>query len=86
MRYATVCSGIEAPSAAWHPLGWVPVFFSEIEAFPSAVLAHHYPDVPNRGDMREYASWPMERLDDMIAAAGKRHITYKRLIGKEQAA
>jgi DNA (cytosine-5)-methyltransferase 1 len=80
MRYATVCSGIEAPSAAWHPLGWVPVFFSEIEAFPSAVLAHHYPDVPNRGDMREYASWPMERLDllcggtpcQSFSVAGKR--------------
>ena len=26
---------------AWHPLGWTPAFFSEIEKFPSAVLAHH---------------------------------------------
>lgn len=51
MRYATVCSGIEACSAAWHPLGWQPVFFSEIEKFPSAVLAHHYPNTPNLGDM-----------------------------------
>lgn len=51
MRYATVCSGIEAPSQAWHSLGWEPVFFSEIEKFPSAVLAHHYPNVPNLGDM-----------------------------------
>lgn len=51
MKYATVCSGIEAPSLAWHPLGWEPVFFSEIEKFPSAVLSHHYPNTPNLGDM-----------------------------------
>jgi len=51
MRYATVCSGIEAPTLAWHSLGWEPVWFSEIEPFPSAVLNHHYPEVPNLGDM-----------------------------------
>ena len=51
MTYATVCSGIEAPSVAWHSLGFKPVFFSEIEKFPSKVLAHHYPGVPNLGDM-----------------------------------
>jgi site-specific DNA-cytosine methylase len=36
---------------AWHPLGWKAAWLSEIEPFPSAVLAHHYPDVPNLGDM-----------------------------------
>jgi hypothetical protein len=51
MKYATVCSGIEAPSLAWHGLGWSPVWFSEIENFPAAVLKHHYPAVPNLGDM-----------------------------------
>lgn len=51
MRYASVCSGIEAASLAWEPLGWKPVFFSEVEPFPCAVLAHHWPDVPNLGDM-----------------------------------
>lgn len=51
MRYLSVCSGIEAATAAWHPLGWKPVAFAEIEDFPSAVLAHHYPSVPNLGDM-----------------------------------
>ena len=51
MRYGSVCSGIEAATAAWHGLGWEPQWFSEIEAFPSAVLAHHYPHVPNLGDM-----------------------------------
>ena len=50
MRYLSVCSGIEAATVAWHPLGWTPAAFSEIEAFPRAVLAHHYPDVPLHGD------------------------------------
>ncbi len=50
MIYGTVCSGIEAPSVAWETLGWTPRFFSEIEAFPRAVLAHRYPDVPCHGD------------------------------------
>ena len=51
MRFGSVCSGIEAASVAWHPLGWKAAWLSEIEAFPSAVLNHHYPDVPNLGDM-----------------------------------
>ena len=50
MRYLSVCSGIEAATVAWHPLGWTPAAFSEIEAFPRAVLAHHYPSVPLHGD------------------------------------
>ncbi len=50
IRYGSVCSGIEAATVAWHPLGWRPEFFSEIEAFPRAVLQHHYPDVPLHGD------------------------------------
>lgn len=55
MRYGSVCSGIEAASVAWQPLGWTPAWFAEIEPFPSAVLAHHYPDVPNLGDMTTLA-------------------------------
>lgn len=50
MRYLSICSGIEAATAAWHSLGWRPAAFAEIDRFPSAVLAHHYPDVPNLGD------------------------------------
>jgi DNA (cytosine-5)-methyltransferase 1 len=57
MRYLSVCSGIEAATVAWHPLGWKPAGFSEIEHFPSAVLAHHYPDTPNFGDMTSHATW-----------------------------
>jgi len=60
MRYLSVCSGIEAATVAWHGLGWTPVGFSEIEPFPSAVLAHHYPNVPNFGDMTQHATWPIE--------------------------
>lgn len=49
--YGSVCSGIEAATAAWHPLGMTPAWFAEIEPFPSAVLAHRYPHVQNHGDM-----------------------------------
>ena len=51
LRFGSVCSGIEAASVAWNPLGWEAAWFSEIEPFPCAVLAHHFPDVPNYGDM-----------------------------------
>lgn len=51
MRYASVCSGVEAASLAWMPLGWEPVWFSEIEQFPCAVLKERFPGVPNLGDM-----------------------------------
>ena len=60
MRYVSVCSGIEAATVAWHPLGCTPVAFSEIEPFPSALLAHHYPQVPNYGDMTKFQEWPIE--------------------------
>jgi DNA (cytosine-5)-methyltransferase 1 len=50
MRYLSVCSGIEAATVAWHPLGWRAAAFSEIEPFPRAVLQHHYPSVPLHGD------------------------------------
>ena len=53
MRYGSVCSGIEAATMAWHGLGWEPAFFSDIEAFPCAVLQHHYPDVPLHGDFTD---------------------------------
>ena len=51
LRYVSLFSGIEAASVAAEPLGWEPVCFCEIDAFPSAVLAHHYPDVQNLGDI-----------------------------------
>jgi len=66
VRYGSVCSGIEAATAAWHPLGWTPNWFSEIEKFPSAVLAHHYPDVPNYGDMTKFKEWPDDKSIDLL--------------------
>ena len=58
MKYGSVCSGIEAASVAWHPLGWEPQWFSEIESFPSEVLKQRFPDVPNLGDMTQLTSNP----------------------------
>lgn len=80
MKYLSVCSGIEAASVAWEPLGWEPVAFSEIEPFPSAVLAERFPDVPNLGDMIKYEEWNIPAIDLMVggtpcqafSVAGKR--------------
>lgn len=66
MRYLSVCSGIEACSVAWHSLGWTPVAFSEIEPFPSAVLKHHYPTIPNWGDMTKHKEWPDVPIDLLV--------------------
>lgn len=66
MNYLSVCSGIEAATVAWHPLGWSPVAFSEIERFPSAVLSYHYPDVPNWGDMTHFKEWPDADIDVLV--------------------
>ncbi len=63
LRFFSVCSGIEAASVAWKPLGWQAVAFSEIEKFPSAVLAHHYPDVPNLGDFTKIDATTLGRVD-----------------------
>ena len=63
MKFGSVCSGIEAASAAWNPLGWRAAFLSEIDPFASAVLAHHHPTVPNLGDMTKYKDWPDATID-----------------------
>lgn len=65
MNFGSVCSGIEAASVAWHPLGYRATWLAEIEAFPAAVLAHHYPEVPNLGDMTQIAT---EVLTGTVAA------------------
>lgn len=56
MIYGSICSGIEAATVAWEPLGWKAAWFSEIEAFPSAVLAELWPEVVNLGDMTKIAA------------------------------
>lgn len=66
MRYLSVCSGIEAATVAWHPLGWKPAAFSEIEPFPASVLAHHYPTVPNMGDMTKFKEWNLGSIDLLV--------------------
>lgn len=63
MKFLSVCSGIEAASVAWKPLGWRAAAFSEIEPFPCSVLAHHYPEVPNFGDMTKFQDWPDATFD-----------------------
>lgn len=64
MRFLSLFSGIEAASVAWHPLGWECAAFSEIEAFPCALLAYRYPSVPNLGDITKIT-------EDQIKALGR---------------
>ena len=66
MRYLSVCSGIEAATVAWHPLGWTAAAYSEIEKFPSQVLAHHYPNTPNVGDMTKFKEWNIGSIDLLV--------------------
>jgi DNA (cytosine-5)-methyltransferase 1 len=66
VRFLSVCSGIEAASVAWHPLGWRAVALSEIDRFASATLAHHYPEVPNLGDMTRFGEWPDAAFDVLV--------------------
>ena len=66
MNYISVCSGIEAATVAWHDLGFNPVGFSEIEPFPCEVLAHHYPHVPNFGDMTKFKDWNINDTIDLV--------------------
>jgi len=64
--YGSVCSGIEAASVAWHPLGWKPAFFSEIDAFPRAVLSHHFPEVPLHGDFTTIQAGDYRPIDLLV--------------------
>ena len=68
MKYITLCSGIECASLAAKPLAWEPICFSEIEPFPSAVLAFRYPGVPNVGDMTRHDWRPYRGKCDAIIA------------------
>ncbi|MCB0252108.1 MAG: DNA cytosine methyltransferase [Anaerolineae bacterium] len=66
MIYGSICSGIEAASVAWHPLGWRAAFVSEIEPFPRTVLAHHYPDVPLHGDFTTIKAGQYAAIDVLV--------------------
>jgi DNA (cytosine-5)-methyltransferase 1 len=65
-RYGSVCSGIEAATAAWHHMGWEAAFFSEIEKFPCAVLEHRYPDVPLHGDFTTIKENEYGKIDLLV--------------------
>ena len=69
MKYLSLFSGIEAASAAWGPLGWEPLAFSEIDPFPSAVLARHYPEVKNLGDVTRFHEWPDLEPDIIVGGS-----------------
>jgi len=64
--YGSVCSGIEAATAAWEPLGWKAAFFSEIERIPNVILEHHYRGVPNYGDITKFLEWPDATIDVLV--------------------
>src|SRR5688572_5343625 len=66
MKFGSVCSGIEAASVAWLPLGWQCEFVAEIERFPSSVLRHHYPEIPNYGDITKFQTWPDHAIDLLV--------------------
>lgn len=78
--FGSVCSGIEAASVAWEPLGWRAAFLSEIEPFPRAVLRHHYPRTPLHGDFTTIREDEYEAIDLLVggtpcqdfSVAGKR--------------
>lgn len=70
MIYGSVCSGIEAATVAWHPLGWRAAWYAEIEKFPCAVLAHHYPDTPNLGDMTKITEDTLEQYGAIDVLVG----------------
>lgn len=66
MNFGSVCSGIEAASCAWEPLGWCCSFAAEIEWFPSAVLKERWPNTPNLGDINDYGQWPDFAIDVLV--------------------
>lgn len=70
MKFISLCSGIEAASVAFNPLGWEAICFAEIEPFPSALLQERFPHVPNMGDMSRYDEWPEEFFADADMIVG----------------
>ena len=66
MKYGSVCSGVEAATVAWHDLGFEPQWFSEVDAFPSEVLKHHYPNITNHGDMTKFKEWNNDKTIELL--------------------
>ncbi len=70
MNYLCICSGLSAATVAWRVFGWKAVAFSEIEPFACSVLKHHYPTVPNFGDMTNFETWPESLLVNVDIVVG----------------
>lgn len=70
MRYVSLFSGIEAAAVAWQPLGFELCAVSEIEPFPCSVLAHHYPSVPNLGDITKITREQIAELGKIDLVVG----------------
>lgn len=66
MRYGSVCSGIEAPTVAWHHLGWECAFLAETARFPAKLLAIRYPGVANLGDFTKIQEGDYEGDIDLL--------------------
>jgi DNA (cytosine-5)-methyltransferase 1 len=66
LRFGSVCSGVEAASAAFIPLGWQPIFFSETHNVTNKFLKTKYPTVPNLGDLNQHQTWPLQEIDMLI--------------------
>ncbi len=66
MTYLSVCSGIEAATVAWEPLGFKPIGFAEIEPFPCELLKQKYPNIKNYGDITQYEKWNIGQFDILV--------------------
>lgn len=66
MKYLSVCSGIEAATVAWRPIGWHALGFAEIDKFPASVLSHHYPEIPNHGDFTKIQEKNARGIDLLV--------------------
>lgn len=67
LTYLDVCAGISAATLAWKPLGWKCLGYAEKASYPSRVLAHHYPDTPNFGNILNYREWRLAARPDILA-------------------
>lgn len=83
MRYVSIFSGVEAATLAWEPLGWEPLAFCEIDDFPSAVLAEHWPNVPNLGDITK-VDWKKEIHGAVDLVVGGSPCTSFSIAGKRE--
>src|ERR1035441_8824393 len=86
--YGSVCSGIEAATVAWKPLGWTPAWYSEIDPFAKSVLKYHYPNTPNLGDMKtlyEHDIFHNTKLDLLVGGTPCQSFSRseERRVGKE---